>query len=157
MEKYESIERGILQNDITVLRESIGNICYTCSDFSNSEFDEVVEYVCGKGIKLMDKELVGELISADKTIYTDEDFAKAVFLLKKNFCQERIDDVKKIGKTLYRKKAESNNPSTQSAGTSPNVRCHQVSKKAKLKAAGLVAVVAAIAVVTIIFVLLMKK
>ena len=156
MEKYESIERGILQNDIASLRESIGSICYICRDFSNGEFDAVVEYVCGKGVDLMDKELVGELISSDKTTYTDEDFARAIFLLKKNFCQERIDDVKKIGKTLYKREEKFQTP--QTTGTDPNAQSHQASKKdSKIRFAGLVAIGMAIVAVAIILVILFKK
>ena len=155
MEKYESIERGILQNDIASLRESIGSICYICRDFSNGEFDAVVEYVCGKGVDLMDKELVGELISSDKTTYTDEDFARAIFWLKKNFCQERIDDVKKIGKTLYKRTEEIQTP--QTTGTDPNARSHQASNGFKIRYAGLVAIGLAVLAIAIILVILFSK
>lgn len=113
MQKNESIERAILQNDIIFLREAIGNICYIYRDFSNDEFDAMVEYVCGKGVELMDNELIGGLISNGKTTYTDDDFTRAIFELKKNFCQERIDDVKKIGKILY-KRTEEIQPQTPS-------------------------------------------
>ena len=155
MEKYESIERGILQNDIGSLRESIGSICYTCRDFSNGEFDEVVAYVCGKGIELMDKEVVGELISTGKTVYTDEDFARAIFWLKKNFCQERIDDVKKIGKTLYKRTEKIQAP--QTTGTDPNAQSHQASNGSKIRYAGLVALGVAILAIAIILLILFKK
>ncbi|MBE6662879.1 MAG: hypothetical protein E7602_00075 [Ruminococcaceae bacterium] len=154
MQKYESIERGILQNDVKALRESIGSICYTCRDFSNGEFDEVVEYVLSKGIKLMDDTLVGELVSTGKESYTDEDFARAIFELKKNFCKERIADVKKIGATLYRKKEE---PKPQTVGTGPNAQSHQASNNAKLKVAGLVAAGLAVVAVAVILVILFKK
>lgn len=154
MQKYESIERGILQNDVKALRESIGSICYTCRDFSNGEFDEVVKYVLEKGIKLMDDTLVGELVSSGKATYTDEDFARAIFELKKNFCKERIADVKKIGTTLYRKKEE---PKSQTVGTSPNVQSHQAPNNAKLKVAGLVAAGLAVVAVAVILVILFKK
>ena len=42
-----------------------------------------------------------QLVSDEKSEYTAEDFSEAVFLLKENFCKERINDVKKIGKALY--------------------------------------------------------
>ena len=157
MQKYESIERGILQNDVKALRESIGSICYTCRDFSNGEFDEVVKYVLDKGIKLMDDTLVGELVSTGKETYTDEDFARAIFELKKNFCRERIADVKKIGKTLYRKKPEPKVQTSQTSGTNPNVQSHQAPNNAKLKVAGLVAAGLAVVAVAVILVILFKK
>lgn len=157
MQKYDFIEKGILQNDVKALRESIGSICYTCRDFSNGEFDEVVRYVLAKGIKLMDDTLVGELVSTGKETYTDEDFARAIFELKKNFCQERIADVKKIGTTLYRKKVEPQVQASQTSGTSPNVQSHQAPNNAKLKVAGLVAAGLAVVAVAVILVILFKK
>ena len=101
MQKYEAIERGILEKDLEALRESVGSLCYTCRNFKNGEFDEVVEYVISRGIPLIDPELSGELVSAGKESFTDADFARAVFELKENFCKERIADVKKIGEALY--------------------------------------------------------
>ena len=77
-----------------------------------------MRYVESKGIKLKDDTLDGKLISDGKMAYTDEDFARAVFMLKKNFCNERIADVKKIGKALYKKTAPVSVKSSQT-GTNP--------------------------------------
>ena len=118
MRRYEEVEKGIAENDIERLREAIGTICYVDCDFSSGEFDEVLRYVESKGIKLKDDTLDGELISDGKTAYIDEDFARAVFMLKKNFCNERIADVKKIGKALYKKTAPVSVKSSQT-GTNP--------------------------------------
>ena len=103
MRKYDEIEKGIADNDIERIREAIGSICYVDRDFSKGEFDRVLRYVESKGIKVKDDTLDGKLISDGKTAYTDKDFTRAIFMLKKNFCNERIEDVKKIGKTLYKK------------------------------------------------------
>lgn len=95
------------KNDVKALREAIGSVIYTSRDFSSGEFDKLVKYVESKGIQLKDKELKGNpTISSQKTDFTDEDFARAVFELKKNFCDERIEDVKTIGKKLYVKKKQ---------------------------------------------------
>ena len=110
MQRYEAVENGILNNDIKGLREAVGTLCYTSRDFSSGEFDEVVAYVEKRGIKLKDDKLEGELVSEGKTTYTDEDFAYAVFELKNNFCDERIADVKKIGKALYGKPKSAQRP-----------------------------------------------
>ena len=118
MRRYEEVEKGIAENDIERLREAIGTICYVDRDFSSGEFDEVLRYVESKGIKLKDDTLDGDLISDGKTAYTDEDFARAVFMLKKNFCKERIADVKKIGKALYKKTAPVSVQTSQT-GTNP--------------------------------------
>lgn len=103
MRKYDSIEKAILENDIERLREGIGSICYVDGAFSTGEFDEVVNYVLQKGIRLKDSELKGKLVSDKKSNYTEDDFVNAVFELKNNFCDERIRDVKKIGRSLYKK------------------------------------------------------
>ena len=104
MQKYDAIEKGIKEKDIEGLRESVGSICYANRDFSNGEFDQVLSYIESKNINIKDDKLVGNLISREKNTYNDEDFARAVFELKKNFCDERINDVKKIGKDLYSNK-----------------------------------------------------
>ena len=44
MQRYDAIESGIEKNDIKTLREAIGSICYTSTDFSSGEFDEIVRY-----------------------------------------------------------------------------------------------------------------
>ena len=114
MNAYETIEKAISNNDIEALREAIGSICYTSRDFSSGEFDEAVRYVESKGIKLKDNAIIGApTISSQKREFTDQDFARAIFELKKNFCDERIEDVKTIGKSLYgHNHYMDNNPST---------------------------------------------
>ena len=151
MRRYEEIEKGIADNDIERIREAIGNICYTSRDFSSGEFDEVLRYVESKGIKLKDDTLDGDLISDGKTAYTDEDFARAVFMLKKNFCNERIADVKKIGKALYKKTAPVSVKSSQT-GTSPNVKRHR--EESNLGKILPVAIGAAIILIAIIILLI---
>ena len=151
MRRYEEIEKGIADNDIERIREAIGNICYTSRDFSSGEFDEVLRYVESKGIKLKVDALDGEFISDGKTAYTDEDFARAVFMLKKNFCKERIADVKKIGKALYKKTAPVSVKSSQT-GTSPNVKRHR--EESNLGKILPVAIGAAIILIAIIILLI---
>ncbi|MCI7061692.1 MAG: hypothetical protein MR965_05760 [Lachnospiraceae bacterium] len=159
MRKYKAIENGIAKGDIKALREALGSISYTNRDFSNGEFDEAVEYVKSKGIKIMDESLVGDpAISSQKKTFTDADFAKAIFELKKNFCEERIEDVKTIGRSLYSKNDESVEKTDHHAdtgsnknGQSPNVSGHQQSKIPMVL--GLVAVV----VIVVVIISLTKK
>ena len=115
---YEVINKGIAEKDVALLRDAIGNLCYTSRNFSSGEFDEAINLVLSKGIKLKDEALVGELVSAGKTTFTKEDFTRAVFELKNNFCDERIADVKMIGKSVYPKPAAQPNLS-RSATTNP--------------------------------------
>ena len=129
MREYDTIEKAILQNDIIGLREAVGIICYMDKDFSTGEFDEVVEYILQRGIQLKDSKLNGKLVSETKKEYTEDDFVMAVFELKNNFCDERIRDVKKIGRSLYKKRdaeqTESINYKEKVVGKDPNVQSHQ--------------------------------
>lgn len=170
MQKYDVIERGIKENDIGLLREAIGSIIYTCRDFSDGEFDELIKYVEAKGIKLKDDMIIGDpIISSKKDKFIEEDFVRAIFNLKNNFCDERIADVKKIGKALYgnKQKVEEtevyNNQETRTKvqekpkiqknrGTTPNQMSHQQEKKSK-KMIWLVAIL----VVVVALILIMKK
>lgn len=143
MQRYEAIEQGIARRDIRALREAIGTICYLNRDFSSGEFDEAVRYVESKGIQLKDDGLIGELpVSSQKSSFTEDDFGAAVFELKENFCNERIEDVKKIGKALYSVKEQAKLETRRQMGqtkhgTDPNAESHQTNNA--LLMAGLVA------------------
>ena len=100
MQKYDIIEKAILKKDVYCLRQSVANIIMIDRNFSSNEFNEVLKYVNNK-INIMEPNLIGELVSTGKSSYTDNDLAKAIFELKENFCEERIEDAKKIGRTLY--------------------------------------------------------
>lgn len=132
MQGYEEIDKGIESKDVKRLREAIGNICYTNRDLSNGEFFQAIKYVEENSeIKLKDDNLIGRpTISSQKNEFTDEDYARAVFELKKNFCDERIKDVETIGKKLYGKKTtpiKMAKPANQ-AGKDPNQESHQQKK-----------------------------
>lgn len=60
-------------------------------------------------IAIKDPSLVGDLISTQKTQFANEDLTRAIFKLKRNFCDERIEDVKVIGTALNPVKTQANN------------------------------------------------
>ena len=152
MQRYDVIDNGIANQDIKSLRESLGSICYTSRDFSSGEFDDMVKYVESKGIRIKDDRLVGEpLISSQKDTFEDGDFAKALFELKKNFCDERIEDVKIIGKKLYGLEEQPKKEEPVYCGTSPNRQSRQ--KNSVLLLAGL----AALMIIVLVVLLLLKK
>lgn len=101
--KYDTIEQALTNNNTDKLREYVASIFYNSRDNLNGEIDAMLGYIEARGIKIKDDKLNGKLISDGKDTYTDEDFKKAVYELEKNFCGERINDVKKIGKALYGK------------------------------------------------------
>ncbi|MCM1025882.1 MAG: hypothetical protein NC432_05575 [Roseburia sp.] len=158
MQKYDAIEQGIAGKDVGALREAIGSICYTSRNFSSGEFDEAIKYVEAHGIKLKDDALAGNpTISSQKDVFSDEDFARAVFELKRNFCDERIRDVKTIGKKLYSTSTvvpdaerSSGTGETGKTGTDPNADSRQSGKMT------LIVGVAAAIVIIALFILVMK-
>ena len=155
MAKFEAVESGIAERDVEKLREAMGNICYTDRSFSTGEFDNQLKNIRDNGVDIFDKALDGELVSEGKTSYTDDDFARAVFELKNNFCLERIEDVKKIGRALY-KPAPKPEPAvrtavSQSKGTSPNSQSHRGTIN---KTAVAVAAVAAVMIVVLLILVL---
>lgn len=122
MNRFSDLDNRIQKKDIFMLREALGNTIYGCRDFSDGEFDDAVKYVESKGIKIKDDELQGELVASGKQSYTDDDFAVAIARLKRNFCDERIADVKKIGKALYSSKpAPQKEPTKQTQTSSAQV------------------------------------
>ena len=90
------------------IKSCLKGIIYSDRSFSNNEFDDALEYIKSSGIDLYKAyDGKGLLFSeAKKTILTDDDFTKAVFLLTENFCEERIQDLKNIAKVLYPAKSE---------------------------------------------------
>lgn len=98
----ELIEDAIENNDISLIQDAIGTICYTDRSFEDGRFLAAIHYVVDKKkIDIMQEFDGNKLISKTKTEYTDKDFGEAVFYLKENFSKERIQDVMTIGKKLY--------------------------------------------------------
>ena len=118
MKRYSYLDQRIQDGDIDMLKEALGNMAYGCRNFSDGEFDGAVKYVESKGIKIKDDQLDGELISKGKETFTDRDFTDAIAELKMNFCDERIADVKKIGKALYSSKPAPQKEPTKQTQTS---------------------------------------
>ena len=101
--RFRDLDDKIAKNDLFMLREALGNTVYGCRNFSDGEFDGAVRYVEAHGIKIKMPYDGNPLISKTKPEdeWTDRDFSDAIAELKMNFCDERINDVKKIGKKLY--------------------------------------------------------
>lgn len=152
MRRYESIENGIATNDINGLREAIGTLCYTSRDFSSGEFCEAIKYVESKGIKLKEDSLVGELVSKGKKTFTEDDFEDAVFELKENFCQERIDDVMMIGKAVY-----GGRPKPTQDSASPNAESRHDNNKLPFNVVAAIIAVAAVIILLVKIVSAMRK
>lgn len=135
MQEFSVVDEAISNNDIEMLKEIVGNLCYACRDFSDGKFDEAIRYIKANGIELKEAYNAKEpLVSEGKSELTDDDFSEAVYRLKNNFCDERIRDVKKIGKALYgveikvietKATKERKKASSGTEGTVPNQTSHQ--------------------------------
>ena len=134
------------------MREAIGTLCYTSRDFSSGEFLEAISYVESKGIKLKEDSLVGELVSKGKKTFTEDDFEDAVFELKENFCQERIDDVMMIGKAVY-----GGRPKPTQDSASPNAESHHDNNKLPFNVVAAIIAVAAVIILLVKIVSAMRK
>lgn len=112
----EKILKCIQDKDIGALREYVGTIIYSDRAFLHGEFEAAVKY-------LTEDCFITELFEpfngnpplksqSGSTEFEQSDFTEAVYDLKDNFCRERIEDVKIIGRALYKdmqEEAEKNN------------------------------------------------
>ena len=152
MKRYDAIESCIANHDIEGLRNAIGSLCYVSMDFSSGDFLEAISYVESKGIKLKEDSLVGELVSKGKTTFTEDDFGDAVFELKENFCQERIDDVMMIGKAVY-----GGRPNSTQDSASPNAESRHDNNKLPFNVVAAIIAVAAVIILLVKIVSAMRK
>lgn len=152
MNKFDFLDDKIQAKDVNFLRDAIGSICYINRDFARDDFDEAISYVESKGIKLKEDSLVGELVSKGKTNFTEDDFEDAVFELKENFCQERIDDVMMIGKAVY-----GGRPKPTQDSASPNAESHHDNNKLPFNVVAAIIAVAAVIIFLVKIVSAMRK
>jgi len=107
-----------------------------------------------RGICIKEEKLKGDLISERKESFLEEDFEEAVFELKENFCDERIADVKKIGRALYGASKKSAPVASQNNanGTVPNVQSHQDIGNTKI----IIGILVAVAVIIVLLYLIKR-
>ena len=125
MNGFKELEKAIDSKDLNCVRNLLGTMVYSCRDFSDGEFDRAVIHaekeLLIRGIHLKEG-LKGTILTLgkEKGLLSDDDFSDSVFELKENFCDERIDEVKRIGRLLYGK--------SKTSDLSPNMSGHQQEK-----------------------------
>lgn len=100
------VQECIQNNDIKGLKGAFVGIIFSDRSFSKGEFDHTLDYIRKeRNLKILESFDNGELLSKkiNSGNITEDDFEEAVYNLKFNFCKERIDDVKKLGRYLYDK------------------------------------------------------
>ena len=98
------VEECIKKEDIRGLAGALVAIIFSDKKFKSGDFDSTLDYLRRTNKDIYDKlftqydkkELYYKKGDCDQKIFRD-----AVFKLEKNFCRERINDVKKISKELY--------------------------------------------------------
>lgn len=102
----DKLKHYIEQKDLDAVREHIGTMIYTDRAFLHGEFESAVNYVIEECYMTELFESFNPLpplkSKSGTTDFKEADFTEAVFELKSNFCRERIEDVKTIGRYLYK-------------------------------------------------------
>lgn len=106
MEKIEvmdSIKENVEKKDIKALKSNIKVIINFDKNFSRGYAKVNLDYIKNHGINLYESyDNKGLMSSKPQNEYTDRDYTDAIFYLTENFCNERLEDVKKIGEILYK-------------------------------------------------------
>ena len=130
------IKECINNRDLKGLRGALTTIIYRDRNFSTGDFDNSVDYTINKcQIKEVyqpfDKMEPLFNDSIKSRMFTEENFGDAIYELKVNFCKERIDDVKIIGKELYPVKSEKDSERNFTQSTAVNTGKKQQSYNSK--------------------------
>ena len=102
------VDKALREGNLRSARRVISNICPSDRTFTTSEFEDALEYVQNvKGVDIYEpfdpllKPLYAERIDRRDPTLEEDDFAASVACLKENFCPERIEDTKKLGRYLF--------------------------------------------------------
>ena len=125
------IDQALQEGNIKSARRVIANICPFDRTFTTSKFEDALEYVRDvKGVDIYEpfdesiKPLYAERVDRkDQTLEAD-DFAVSVAYLKENFCPERIEDTKKLGRYLFPEEMHSTRPEPK---PQPRMQSHRSS------------------------------
>ena len=125
------IDQALQNKNLRNVRRIVANICPHDRTFTTSEFDDALEYVRDvKGVDIYEpfdpllKPLYAERIDRRDPTLEEDDFAASVACLKENFCPERIEDTKKLGRYLFPEEMHSTRPEPK---PQPRMQSHRSS------------------------------
>lgn len=102
------IDQALQEGNLKSARRVIANVCPFDRTFTTGEFEDALEYVrVIKGVDIYEpfdesiKPLYAERVDQKDPSLEEKDFAYSVASLKRNFCPERIEDTKKLGRYLF--------------------------------------------------------
>ena len=107
----EMLSEALISKDrVGIINLAILTINYD-SSFSNGEFERLIDVVKKEFPDAFDKKVPvdGEYVLPENE-WDDDYFMHLLYNLRSNFCLERIDEVEKAGKALYKKNAVNANP-----------------------------------------------
>lgn len=105
------VDQGIREHNVADIRQALTSTCPFDRTFTGGAFDDGLDYVLNvKGVpknELYEKlnpaigPLFGSRVDSKDTRLVERDFSYSVGYLTENFCPERIEDVKKLGRYLF--------------------------------------------------------
>ncbi len=112
----KNLVAAVAEKNLSHIKSALTAINLKDRNFSTGEFEEALRYVEGRGINLYVPFDGGEFKPESQW---DNDYWLYVNVtLEDNFCRERIDLLKKIGRKLYPVKAQASTPPPQKPTTS---------------------------------------
>lgn len=115
------VDESLREGNLKSVRRIISNICPSDRAFTTSKFADALEYVRKvKGVDIYEpfdaslKPLYAERVDRKDPTLEEDDFAASVACLKENFCPERIEDTKKLGRYLFPEEMHNKNSKSSS-------------------------------------------
>lgn len=115
------IDQALQNKNLRNVRRIVANIGPHDRTFTTSEFEDALEYVQDvKGVDIYEpfdaslKPLYAERVDRKDPTLEEDDFAASVACLKENFCPERIEDTKKLGRYLFPEEMHNKNSKSSS-------------------------------------------
>lgn len=154
-EMQDQIDKG----SVSGIKTCLIGIIFSDRTLSNNKFEEAIAYIKKEdNIRLMENYDGGALVKHIKEYSQSntEDFKEAVFLLKNNFCEERIEELKNIANVVYPSEKIIKNETEKNYDykISTQNKNHEKSDEKKMK---ITILILGIAIATIAIVNLIKK
>ncbi|MGV3025094.1 hypothetical protein ACED96_05135 [Clostridium thermobutyricum] len=107
--------KGVNDRNLNYIKTALYGIVISDRRLEDGILEKNIEYIEEHGIKIKEElDKNKPLLSVEKKgEYTREDFRYAAIYLSENFCDERINDVRKIGQAVYKKQVRNINPVTE--------------------------------------------
>lgn len=121
---------GVKDRNLQDLKIALYGIIMSDRRMEDGVFIENLEYIEKCGINIREDVISKEpILSEEKNDFTDDDFINAAIYLSENFCDKRIEDVRKIGQAVYKKQVRNINPVTEKQTNNCQVRGITAGKK----------------------------